>query len=294
MQDAIRELHPYQVHLRSCSFKRGSTRSFLRATESLVADPPDALALAPVLPEEAHRLVERLPPHIPICCFDTELPGGRASYVGQDAQASGKLAAKLMRLLLTPATSPVIIQPVTEDVHIRGRVEGFLAGFAGRGGVDAKRGVGAGEPAGDANRGGAAGEPSVPLYVEPMADAAAARELVTRVFAEHPHAGGIFVTNALVHLVARALIDLGRADLPLVGYDVLPENRAFLETGAIDFLISQRPHLQGKRAITLLFEALQAGSGGGQAGAWPKREIMPLDMVTAENIQYYTDVSIDA
>jgi DNA-binding LacI/PurR family transcriptional regulator len=57
MQDAIRELHPYQVRLRSCSFKRGNTRSFLRATESLVADPPDALALAPVLPEEAHRLV---------------------------------------------------------------------------------------------------------------------------------------------------------------------------------------------------------------------------------------------
>jgi LacI family transcriptional regulator len=217
------------------------------------------------------------------------LPGGRASYVGQDAQASGKLAAKLMRLLLTPATSPVVIQPVAEDVHIRGRVEGFLAGFAGEPGGAANRGESA-TPGRAANRGGKAGEPSIPLYVQPMADAVSARELVTRVFAEHPHAGGIFVTNALVHLVARALIDLGRADLPLVGYDVLPENRAFLETGAIDFLISQRPHLQGKRAITLLFEALQAGSGGGQAGAWPKREIMPLDMVTAENIQYYTDV----
>ena len=278
MRDALDALHPYQVLLRSCNFDRGDSRSFLRATESLAADPPDAVAIAPVLPEEAQRLIERLPPHVPVCCFDTELPGSRASYVGQDAQASGRLAAKLMRLMLAPATHPAIIQPVAEDVHIRGRVEGFLAGFAGRG------------PGGLSTSGAASAEPGIPLYAERMANATAARKLVTRLVTEHSALGGIFVTNALVHLVARELARIGRASLPLIGYDILPQNRVELESGVIDFLISQRPGLQGRRAIVLLFEMLQQGGVKEAARRQPVREIMPLDMVTAENIRFYIDL----
>ncbi|MFW6214288.1 MAG: substrate-binding domain-containing protein, partial [Spirochaetota bacterium] len=163
-------------------------------------------------------------------------------------------------------------------------------------GEEARPGVAT--PRGEEARGGARrsggsardGSAPVPLYAHPLHDAAAARGLVVRVFEEHPRLGGIFVTNALVHLVGQALTELGRGTLPLIGYDVLPENRAQLEAGVIDFLISQRPGLQGRRAIMLLFEMLQHQGTAGAARGEPAREIMPLDMVTAENIGYYIDL----
>jgi LacI family transcriptional regulator len=294
MQRAAEELKDYKLQLDFCSFDRGDQGSLATIVEELRSDPPDAVAIAPVLPDAAQALVDQLSTHIPVCCFDTELPGARTAFVGQDSVASGRLAAKLMRLLLAPGTHPVIVQPVEADHHIRGRISGFRAGFEDEDRDRDRDRDGDSDSDGESRPRTGEGSAPIPIYVQPNLNPDSARELVNRIFIEEASCGGLFVTNALVHLVAQALVETGRTRVPLIGYDVLSANREHVEQGTIDFLLSQRPRLQGHKAITLLFEQIQrrlVGAAFGAESEWGNsRTIMPLDVVTAENVAYYIDL----
>ena len=43
--------------------------------------------------------------------------------------------------------------------------------------------------------------------------------------------------------------------ITLIGYDLVPENEAYLRNGKIDCLITQRPEEQGRLAIQELYKA---------------------------------------
>jgi LacI family transcriptional regulator len=65
---------------------------------------------------------------------------------------------------------------------------------------------------------------------------------------------GIFVTNAMAHRVAEA--EHNREKVPLIGYDLLPDNRHFLADGAITALISQQPYEQGRLAMLNIYRSV--------------------------------------
>ena len=69
----------------------------------------------------------------------------------------------------------------------------------------------------------------------------------------------------------------------LIGYDLLPQNIALLKDGVIDYLIGQRPAMQGYSCIKMLTDKVVF-----------KREVeplryMPVDILMKENIDYYVE-----
>jgi LacI family transcriptional regulator len=91
--------------------------------------------------------------------------------------------------------------------------------------------------------------------------------------------------NASTHYVAE-YIDGKGLRIPLVGYDLVPENREWLKKGVIDFLLTQRPVQQGYRAVRYLFRKLVMGE------ECPEHEYTPIDIVTRENLEYLADEEI--
>lgn len=262
MRNAVRELSPFDVELLTGHFDRFSRASFRRAGAALMREKPDGIFLAPVIPEAAMEFVRKLPNDMPLCLFDSDLPGVRkVSFIGQDSYMSGRLAGKLMGMLVPPERRTVIVQAVGMDFHIHGRVEGFCSLYSERTRPE--------------------------IYREEHLDRAdVCSAFLDGLFRDRPDICGIFVTNASVHRVADYLSRMDRGYIALIGYDLIPENRQFVEKGVINFLISQRPEVQGYLGIQTIFRVL---SGQGKP---PGIQIMPLDILTMENIRYYTPDTI--
>ncbi|WP_319475944.1 substrate-binding domain-containing protein [Marispirochaeta aestuarii] len=258
MQTAAEELSAFSLELLFHCFDRFSPDSFRTAAEELLTDTPDGILLAPILPEPAEEFARKLPEDLPLCCFDSDLPEmHKLTYIGQDPRMSGRLAAKLMRMLVPPEMETVIIQAVNLDDHIRGREEGFRSYYP----KDKKP----------------------PVLEEVHLDSKdTCFAFLDSLFSRNPGIGGFFVANASVHRVAEYLSQHGRTDIALIGYDLIPRNREYLEQGIIDFLISQRPETQGYLGIQTLFRALN------RQPVADHHVVMPIDILTAENIHYYT------
>ncbi len=253
IREAAGDLAPFRIRLLIHEFDRTDTASFFQAAQELLAEAPDGILLAPVLTEAAEEFCSTLKTGFPVCCFDTELPGGNTiGYIGQDSYASGVVAGKLMNVRIPKDGRAALLQSVRDDYHITERIRGFLSVLPGS------------------------------LLVKTYdLDAYELRQKIEEILLQG--AAGIFVTNASVHETAAILQALGREDVPLIGYDVIEENRKLLEAGAIDVLLSQRPRLQGSRGLQRLFRYIHGQEHD------PIREIMPIDILIAENMTYYQD-----
>ncbi|MDP2884531.1 MAG: hypothetical protein Q8P51_05880 [Ignavibacteria bacterium] len=99
---------------------------------------------------------------------------------------------------------------------------------------------------------------------------------------ENDNLRGIFVTNAWTHAVARLIHSHpeGRK-VCLLGYDLVEKNLRYLEQGPIDFLISQRPEMQGYEGIYCLYESVVLRETVKQ------RIMVPIDILTKDNVKYY-------
>lgn len=258
IRQAVEDLAPFQVDPLIHTFDRFSDTAFEKAALELLQEQPEGILLAPVLPGPAREFCRNLPYDIPLCCFDTDLPDiDKITFIGQDPYMSGKLAGKLMRLLTADRGTTVIIQPIKPDIHIQERISGFRSVYSR---VEQPR-----------------------LYQEENLEIGNTssrfmRDLVQKV----PDLKGVFVINASVFLIAEYLKEINRDTIGLIGYDLIPMNIEYLKEGIIDFLISQRPELQAYRGVVRLFEAIKGIRVG------EERENMPIDILTEENIGYYS------
>jgi LacI family transcriptional regulator len=106
---------------------------------------------------------------------------------------------------------------------------------------------------------------------------------LTKIFEDNPDIEGVFVTNARVHQVAKFLCKNNYSELFLGGYDLVGKNIKYLNIGAIDFLICQKPEDQGYNSLMLLFNHILTNM--------PVKRInySPIDIVFKENVDYYTN-----
>jgi LacI family transcriptional regulator len=262
IEKAGRELQVYKVGLRTHYFDRYSERSFERTLHEALSAKPDGLLLAPVLPHIAQELVSSIPKEIPYVFIDSTIPGTDClSFIGQDPFQSGLLAARLMLKSVRNGGSVAIIKVTPEDFHIAERIRGFLSGLQDS---PQKR---ARVYAADSHSGEKA-----------FAD------VVESILAENKHLGGLFVSNAWTHSFARLIhAHPGHEHVSLIGYDLVEKNLRGLEHGTIDFLISQRPEMQGYEGIYCLYEHVVLRET-------VKQKIMvPIDILTKDNVQYYQD-----
>ena len=106
-------------------------------------------------------------------------------------------------------------------------------------------------------------------------------ELLDIFFAEHPKAALGAVFNSRVYQVADYLQKKGHRLDALVGYDLLQKNVEHLKSGEVNYLIGQRPGLQGYCGVKALCNHIVFKK--------PVTAVkyMPIDILMKENIDFY-------
>jgi LacI family transcriptional regulator len=256
------ELKVYNIQIRHFFYNKYSIGSFQDACASILAHPEvfDGLLIAPVLSHFAEDFVKNIPDSIPYVFFDSYLPNVDClTFIGQKSFQSGLLSGKLMRMLVGCDSTIAVIRILPEDYHIEDRVKGFQSFFAQDPGI------------------------RIRVYEADLMKGQEAIHTVTRrILEENGDLGGLFVPSACTGNVAEYIHSRnGKSAIHLIGYDLTEENIRFMKEGVIDFLISQRPEIQGYRGIHALYRHVVLKE------SIPKEMILPLDIVTRENVEYY-------
>jgi len=92
---------------------------------------------------------------------------------------------------------------------------------------------------------------------------------------------GIFVTNARAFLLPNILKENNIVNYNLIGFDLNNKNIAYLKSGEIDFIISQKPQYQGYAAIKGLYKYLTEDDNS------QLNIDIPVEIVVKENVSYY-------
>ena len=71
--------------------------------------------------------------------------------------------------------------------------------------------------------------------------------------------------------------------IPVIGYNLIKKNVEYLKDGYIDFLINEKPEVQGYKAIYELYRSVVLGE------EIQKSFMMPIDIITSEKIEYYLE-----
>jgi len=263
IERAQRELHGQKVNVEYYFYDKFLEESFIGEFDRLLESKPDGLLIAPVLSRAASQMVGKIPGHLPYVFFDSNIPDAAClSTIGQDAYKSGILSGKLMHTLAQGGGCVAVIRLLPEDYHIDGRVNGFkdyfkdkpdfrIAAYDADGGWEEEK----------------------------------FRSLTGRVLSENTDLKGIFVTNVCVHKIAEQISTLSQNNkVRLIGYDLIEQNVRYLKEGVIDYLISQRPEIQGYQGIYALYNRVVL------MGRVRPKVMMPLDIVTRENIEFYLSI----
>jgi len=257
---------------------RSDNGSFSQAGSELLDTDPDGILMAPLIEQSTRRFLGQLKPDTPVIFFDTDLPGvRRTAYIGQDSYQSGRLGARLLHMLIDGKSTGkvdagregdigshiLLVSPDMENDHLKNRIRGFQDGSR--------------------------------LEVEILkvsVESDQNQDHFIKQLQNHLQlsstdpVAGIFVCDASAHFVAEYLKNhTTRAgqksdSLPLVGYDLVRENRHWLQEGIIDFLLTQRPSDQGYNGVNRLFRKIFLDEDG------PENEYTPIDIVTSENLNY--------
>jgi len=259
---AGQELTNHRIRLQYFTYDRYSERSFESAFRKSLARKPDGLLIAPVLQSVAARLLAEVPKTLPYVFFDSSIPGTEClSAIGQDSYTSGLLAANLMLTVMHEGGMVAVVRVNPSDFHIEERLRGFLSRIKENPKIVHK------------------------LYdVDSHQGESAFSSSVRQILRENPELGGIFVSNAWTHPIAKGIHANGnKRNVCIVGYDLIPKNCRCVESGLVSFLISQRPEMQGYEGIYCLYEHVVLREN-------VKSKIMvPIDILTRDNLKYYVD-----
>lgn len=260
MVKALDELKQQFVSAEFFTYDRYAKQPISAFRDQLNENGFDGLLIAPILTEPMTDLIQNLPAEMPYVFFDSDLPDlNPLSVIMQDAAQSGRLAAELMLKVLRGSGPVVAVKIVPDDYHLTARINGFLSYMKS----DAEHLV-------------------FSYEADLGCDAECIRTLIKGLKNEHPDLQGIFMPNALTYQVAEALETTSFKQKPiLLGYDLIDSNAEWLENGVIDFIISQRPEMQGYQGIYTLYRhaALKENVD--------KHVTMPLDIITKENMRYH-------
>jgi LacI family transcriptional regulator len=262
IRKAEKDLEAFRVNIRAFHFNKYSESSFLRAWNKILRlrEEISGLVVAPVLARAAGKFIRQIPPNMPYVFIDSYIPNaGCLSCIGQNPFRSGKLAGKLMQMLTGNKGRVAIVRMLPQDYHLDDRVNGFLDSYTPR---EAAKLV---------------------IYsADRRKDGYIYYHLAPKILEEHPDVNGIFVPNSMGHQVAQYLKEkMPSRKIRIVAFDLIEANLPFVRDGGIDFIISQRPEIQGYQAIQYLYQHLSLKH------SVPKTLMLPLDVITRENLDDY-------
>jgi LacI family transcriptional regulator len=222
---------------------------------------PDAVMMAPWAKREAIRFTRQLDERkIPYIYIDASLEGTNPiGFVAQSSSDSGYLAAKLTDWGVRD-NSLILLVHVARELdnasHLIKREQGFMRYFEEK---EHNHRVVKIETSGNGDE-----------IIAQLGDMGI----------DPCQVNAVFVTNSKVHLAATCFKRLCLTP-KIIGYDLIPQNISLLREGKIDFLICQKPEIQGFQAIHLLFDFLV------KKETIRKANFTSIDLLTKENIDFY-------
>jgi LacI family transcriptional regulator len=263
IEKALKELSIYNIKAEYFFFDRHDENSLKKTWESMLKAKVNGLLMAPILTDLSKELIiNELPKNITLIFVDSFIPElNYISYIGQDSYQSGVLSAKLMQMLIQKKGTIAVVRVMPDDYHINERVKGFNSFFK------------------------AFKEYRIKSYDVFNSDDISEFNIVSnKIISENKDLNGIFITNASTHYIAKNLkTHILNKKIHIIGYDLIDKNIHYLKEGVIDFLISQKPESQGYQGIYALYRSIVLKEKVN------KKKIMPIDIITKENINYYIE-----
>jgi LacI family transcriptional regulator len=254
IEKASKEFSQFGVSIDYYFYKYDSV-FFKKMAQKVLSLECDGLLFAPIFKEDSiNFLNEFKKKNIPIVMIDSnikEIEG--VSYIGQDANQSGYLAARLISFAKKEENKVLIIKITREientSVYLQ-RIKGFYSFFEDNKDITNFK------------------------FTEINVKDSDVKTLDLEIF---EGIDSIFIPNSRIHIVAQFLKKNNIKGIRIVGYDLLEKNTQYLEEGTIDFLINQKPEEQGYRGISHLYKKLVL-----------KEEVeetfyMPLEIIIKEN-----------
>lgn len=258
MESAARDLKSLNIKIHYYFFNKFADSSFNKQCQKALSESMDGLIIAPVLYKESKKMIGCLPKKLPYIFIDSTIPGVTPlSFIGQDSLQAGRLAASLMCLLLPKGGKIIIIRNLPQDYHIDQRISGFQDYLEEK----------------DRNY----NTVCIPLHRQDNSDVF--QNAARQIHEDHHDIDGLFVPHANIFPFAR---NLSRSEtgkkIAVIGFDLVKENVELLKEGIIDFVISQKPEVQGYQSIYSLYRHFILKENVA------KKILMPLEIFNKENI----------
>ena len=267
IEAAENNLKQYGLSVEQFLFNPYDVNHFITQAKEVTRTGCDGILLSPIFYRETLPFFSQWEEqNIPFVLFNTHIPEADAlSYVGQDSYQSGLLAAKLIQYGQT-ATCTILVAHIDEEpgnaAHLLKKEQGLRDYFH------------------DNDIDGLFQIEVVNLDRANKTDFSLKME---QAFKQYPNIKSVYVTTSKAYDIVGWLEGQGIKDIKIIGYDLIPKNLHFLQTGQISFLINQNPKGQGYWGINQLADHLVF-----------KKEVaelkyLPLDIVTNENASYYIE-----
>lgn len=270
IERAEREVSDFGIEIERFFFDLSSESSFKENIDKVLDSKVDALLFAPVFREASYKLVHACQQnHVPFVFIDSGIEGVQnLSSIGQDAFTSGYLAARLLAYSTQQNSTILLLKIIAQGEnqrHYQKRETGFRK-YISEHSASVKRRV-------------------LTVNID-STEQKVINEVLFEKFTQNPQTEGIFVLNSKAYKVAQYFETNGKHSLCLVGYDLVPDNVAYLNSGIIDFLIGQRPEDQAYRGIMTLFNHLILEKEVN------KNYAAPIDIITKENVNEYIHLEL--
>lgn len=260
IQEARIEFKSFNIKVEIFLFDPTNTASFIETNKALLESSPDAVLLVPIFYKEAIEAIENYNSlGIISSIFNNQLKSSAIkSFVGQDLFQSGRIAARLLELLVQKGVLAII--HIDEDyenaIHMQEKEKGFRNYFDN-------------------------------LQNDPFqiitfkVKHPQFKSTLKKFLLSNPEITGIFVTTSKAYQVAKVLSKKTSNKVALVGYDLLENNIEYLNSKVIDFLIHQNPKRQAYLGTASLIEYFIF-----EKEITPEK-LLPIDIINTENAKDY-------
>ncbi|SHG44877.1 transcriptional regulator, LacI family [Flavobacterium fluvii] len=262
IEDAVQEFRAYNFSIKTFFFNPESKKSFLKKNGAVLEMSPDAVLLPPLFHKEALEVVKKYEEqNVIVNIFNNQIQSDSIkSFVGQDLFHSGRVAAKLLDLLLKKGQIAVIHidESIKNAIHMQEKERGFRNYFSERKNQDytittlkLKN-------------------PNVEINL-------------TNFLNENPDLSGIFISTSKAYQIAKAISEIKDKKIAIIGYDLIENNVSYLNQGVIDFLIHQNQKKQTYLGVTSIIEFFLFDK------QIPNTILLPIDIVNSENASFYIE-----
>ncbi|MBN1501839.1 MAG: substrate-binding domain-containing protein [Spirochaetes bacterium] len=256
MKNALEELSASHVTAEFFHFHEYNHDKFQNMIRNIRKKQFDAFVIAPLLHDEILKLFDTLFDDKPVVFFDSDIESSpRYTYIGQKSVEAGHLAAKLMNQMISGSDNKILI--ITTDSgneHLTDRVTGFLEKISFK-------------------------TETIEIPVNPDNMTEILEKIRPKLGSEY---NGVYVAYSSCHYIAQMIEEQGlEKKIPLVGYDLVPDNIMHLERETISYILTQRPIDQGYLSIKTLYKKIILGQESAS------EQLMPIDIITQENLASY-------